>query len=604
MPVISSGQITLTDLNDTRQLILFLNGNYKTQVYDANLPSGTDTSYAPNFASTNVTITPELFIAGGNGSNLLPSADVVSVTWYEGTQTTTALTESATNVTSPAGYTYTIPTGAATTTAKVLTLKSNLKTANNQIYTCVVVYRDAKTGFNVTAKAQFEILKITNGLKGSAGVNAITVVMQNESANVPTDSAGSAASGVYTATTNQIHVYEGTTALAYDGVGTAAGTFKITQGTVTGISAGAITDGGTYAAIGAASNMTADVATVEYTIDGKRADNTAFTAKKVMTFSKSKTGVAPVAYWMTVSSHVIQKNVSNVFNPTTITITGFSQQGTAAPASTAIFKFRTDVDSGSGFVNGTATAALASTTYSSFPAGLKAVRFRLYQSSVTPNDTNFIDEVIVPVVFDGATGIDSHYLNVWCPNGDTIRNSAGSIDIQADMYKGAGQVTPSAFQWYVQDPSATIASGGNADGGDGWRLITAGNAASLGGITNYTTAKITVPAAAIAGVEGFKCVATFGSKYTGVTIVRDFQDPVSVNILGTNVFKNGEGSVTLNVQLLQAGVEISNAGYTFAWALYNAAGGLIKTYAGTTDTITVPATDVSGTANLVVDVSK
>jgi hypothetical protein len=603
--VLATGQITLTDLNDVRQYLLYLNGNYKTQIFDPN--TGV---YNPNFTSSNAVLTPELYVSGGDGSNLLPSAQVKSVRWYEGTQTDTPLTETTAGTT-PNGLSYAIPTGDVKTTSKTLTIKSNLTNMNNQIFTAVVVYTDPNTNFDVTIKTSFDLVKITNGQRGSDGadaINALTALLSNEAANVPTDSAGN--NGNYTNTGTEIRLFEGATELVYDGVGTSNGTWKVTAA-ATGITAGAISDGGSHAVVANASSMTADSAKIVYTITGKRANGTAISLTKTQTFSKSKTGVTPIAYWMTLSAAAVQKNISGDLNPSSLTAKGYQQQGTGTPTNPTSFKFVVDTSTdGTTFTNnvGSPTAAAASHTFS-VPANAKAVRFRLYRSADTPTTSNFIDEQIVPVVSDGATGQtgapgeDAFFLNLWAPNGDTIRNSSGTIQLQADLYKGAGKVTPTAFKWYIQNPAATTTNLGDADGGNGWEKLTGSNH----GITTPTGATITVPASAIPGAEGFKVVATApgtGEKYTGVIIVRDFQDPISVNVLGASIFKNGEGSVTLTAQLLQAGSVIPSTGYTFAWALYATNGNLIKTYTATGDTITVPASDVTGTANLVVDVNK
>lgn len=467
MVVRATGQITLSDLNDAKQLILYLNSNYKTQIYD---PNGT--TYNPNFTTSNLVITPELYVAGGNGGNMLPSAAVKSLFWYEGSQTTTPLTETGAGTT-PSGLSYTLPTGAVGTTAKPLTIKSNLTSTTSQMFTCVITYLDPDLQMETTIKANVDIVKIVNG---AAGTN----------------------------------------------------------------------------------------------------------------------------------------------------------------------------------------------------------------------------------------GTDAYYLNLWAPSGDAIRNSNGNLTLKADMYKGAGSVTPSAYQWYIQDPTATVGGGGDADGGAGWRRInnvadptaaptlalsanassqlapatyyvkytwcglsgetigsaqaslavTAGNelkvtipafaanvtmakvyigtvsgtlfyagdiTTSAGNLivkrydnsaepiptassTSMNVAQITIRNWAIPGVKGFKCVTSVAgtsTKFTAVIVVRDFQDPLVVNIIGTNVFKNGQGSLTLNAQLIQAGLVISSTGYTFGWSLYKPDGGLIKTYPAVTgDQITVPSTDVDATANLVVDASK
>lgn len=611
MAIVSSGQLTLTDLNDTKQVILYLNANYKTQVYD---PTGG--SYSPSFSSTNLVITPELYIAGGNGSNLLPSSDVASVKWYEGSQTTTVLTET-TSGTTGAGYSYSIPTGSAKTVAKPLTIKSNL--TNSQKYTCVIVYTDPDTQFDITIKADVEILRVQNGAKGTTGVNAITAFASNSSVTLPATNAG--AVSVFTGSGTDIYVYDGTTTLKYVTTAPANGEFNIsTTGGINpanGVTLGAISASGTSASNNqraTVANITAfatanDVVTVTYTITGKSLTGASINATVMQTFNKSKQaldGSSPTTYWMSVSTPVIQKNASGVFSPTSVTATGFKQTGTGSPVSDASYKFRIDYDNGSGFVTGTPTGAVASATTTTYNAGLKAIRIRMYPSSVTPSDTNFIDEEIVMVVSDGTSGIDAYFLNVWTPRGDTIRNANGTLDLQADLYKGGATVVPTAFKWYIQDITATSSVGGDSDGGNGWRLITVSNASTYGA-TNYTTAKMTITEKGIAGVAGYMCIATApttGTKYKGVVIVKDFQDPIVVNIIGASVFKNGEGELTFKVQLLQAGAIIPNTGYTFAWAIYNANGTLKKVLTGNTDTIKVNADDIDGTGNLVCDVSK
>lgn len=591
MAIVSSGQISLTDLNDAKQVLLYLSPNYKSQIYDPNTGS-----YNPNFTGSNLTITPQLYVAG-NGTNLIPSAQIKSVTWYEGAQTTTALTDTTTGTT-PAGYSYSIAAGAANTVAKTLTIKSNITAGHSAVYTCVVVYTDPDTGLDITCQALVEISKITNGVKGANGTNAVTVYLSNDSAVVPTDENGN--NGVYSATGTDIHVYEGTTELTYDGKSTSNGTWTVTA-TGTSITAGSITDSGLYATVGPASNISADAAYITFTITGKSLSGVPINMTTKQSISRAKTGVAPTAYWLVSDATTIKKDVSGKYNPTSINLTGKSQKGGGSPANYS-GRFKVEEDTGSGYTTKYTSASDEAThTHSVSTSGLKSIRVSLYQAGGT---STLLDQQTINIISDGAAGVDSYYLNVWAPNGDTIRNSAGTIDIQADLYKGSGTVTPTAYKWYIQNPNATTSSLGDADGGNGWELLTSSN---THGVSNYSSAKITVPSSAINGVEGFKCVATApstGAKYSGVIIVRDFQDPIVTNIIGQNVFKNGQGSVTLQAKLLQAGTEISTAGYTFAWALYDSAGNLIKTYATTGDTITVPSTDVTGTANLVCDVSK
>lgn len=919
MAIVSSGQLTLTDLNDNKQLIIYLNANYRTQVYDPN-----NTTYSPNFTSTNLVITPELYIAGGGGANLLPTPQVQSLTWYEGNQTTTPLAETATTGTTGNGYTYNIPTGAVGTTAKPFTLKSNLTSAS-QIYTCVIVYRDPDTSFDVTVKASIDIVKITNGAKGQdgTGANAIQGVLSNDNHSVPSDSAGG--SQIVTGAVSTLSIFEGSTDVTSSwNMGTpvvtgATGTFsgsptnrtftltsmtsdsatvvwtatkagspnivkqftlvrvksgtngsngsdstsywmtvdasaiqKSASGTYTPssinitaksqVGAGTpanysgkftvddSTDGSTYTnRYTSASNeatknyvpsagiktlrvrlhqagvtpngsnhideqiipivadgvdvytsilsndsvvfpadkngnvssyannvttlkiykgatddtanwtisqarstgvtvteaTTSATATVTALAQANDTGSVTFTATKasaptqtkVFTLSKSKTGQDPTAYWLVSDTSAIQKSVGGVYTPASINLTAKSQLGSGTPGNySGRFQIWESTDGGSTWGTAKYTSSGNEATKNYVPsASISAVKVQLYLAGGT---TTLLDEQIIPIVADGtngsngSNGVDAYYLNVWCPNGDTVRNSGGNISVTADLYKGGSTVTPTAFKWYQQDPNATTGSGGDTDGGNGWRLINgvsdattaptlalqsntgtrmvaqtyfvrytwvglsgetlASSEASLAvtanndlkvtipvfpsgvtrakvyigtvtGATNLkyqgdittsagnivlskydsttvapptsstastaivTSATITVVPQSIQGIEGFKCVATApttGTKYSGLTIVKDFQDPIAVNIIGASVLKNGQGSTTLTAQLIQNGVEISTNGYTFAWALYNQNGSLNKTLSGSGDTITVLNSDFDGVNNLVVDVSK
>ncbi len=697
-----TGQITISDLNDAKQYILYLNPNYKTQIYD---PNGLN--YVPDFTSTNLVITPELYIAGGDGSNMLPSPAVKSIFWYEGTQTTLPLAETASGST-PSGLNYSLPVGTPSTTAKVLTIKSNLTNISSQIFTCVVTYTDADLNMDVTLKANYDVTKIING---SGGSNAIVALLSNDSQAIPTDSGGG--NGIYTGSGTEIHVFDGATELTYDGTGTTNGKYKVTA-SASGITAGTISASGIFASVAQASNMTADTAKITFTITGKSLTGTAFTLTKIQSFSKVKGGASPTAYWLVPSTVAIQKNTSGTLTPASVSINLMSQTGSAAPAFYGGKLIIAETTDGTTYADKYTSSAneTAAKTYTPSSSSVKAIRVRLYLANATlPADAaKNVDEQQIVVVADGSNGVDSYYLNVWAPGGDSIKNSNGNVTLQADMYKGAGTVTPTAFQWYIQDPSATTSSGGNADGGNGWRLIqnvanpttaptlalaanantqltaatyyvkytwcglageTIGSTQASLAVTAGQDLKVTIPAFAanvtkarvyigtaaanlfyagdittsagnlvvskfdntaeaipttttanvpstaasivirnwaINGVQGFKCVATApgtGTKYSGVIVTRDFQDPMVMNIIGTNVFKNGQGTITLTAQILQSGLTVSTAGWTFTWALYAPNGNLIKNYPTIKgDSINLDSTDVNGSANLLANAEK
>lgn len=579
MATVATGQLTLTDLNDSKQLAMYIGASQSRTV----IVSGS--TYVPNYstAGTNQILTPQLYIAGTSTDIASQST---STKWYvqaNGAGAPVEITASTTD--------YTLGTG----NPKTLTIKSNILASNSSMtYICELVYPDATTGFNVTSKAEIELVKVTNG---NNGANAITAILTNDADTVGADSSGG--SQVITGVASTITVYEGATDV----------TSSWSMGTpvVTGLGAlnTAYTLTGTPAnrtfTLTGTNPMTADVATVTWTLTRSGYSN----ITKVFTINRIKNGVAgtsPTIYRLIPSTNAIQQNISNVYNPTTITATGKSQTGTGAYGDYAGRFIISESTDGTTFTaKYTSASNEASKVYTPSVNNLKAIKIQMYLAGGT---TTLLDEQIIPIVKDGATGAvgnDSLYANVWTPDGNTVRNSQGTLTVEVDLFKGAGQVTPSAFKWYIQDPTATTASGGDADGGNGWRLLTSTYNV---GITGYTTDKITVPASAIVGVESFKSVVTYSSaKYSGVATVIDVSDPIMVRIDGINIFKNGQGSTQLTATLLRNGEVLDPTGYTFAWSIYNASN--VKTaFTASTQTVTVNASDVAGKANIVCEVSK
>ena len=121
------------------------------------------------------------------------------------------------------------------------------------------------------------------------GTDGLTIILTNESHTLAAANDGTVSD--YNGSGTNILLYEGATQLDYDGVGTAAGKFTVSTA-VSNITAGSITDGGNYATVGNHSNMTADQATVTYTISGKKINGDSFSVTKVQSLTKSKQGAA------------------------------------------------------------------------------------------------------------------------------------------------------------------------------------------------------------------------------------------------------------------------------------------------------------------------
>lgn len=129
----------------------------------------------------------------------------------------------------------------------------------------------------------------STGAAGAPGASAISAVLSNETHALPSTSAGGVTT--YTGSGTEVRVFEGATALAYDGVGTANGTWTFTT-TASNVTVGAIVDSGTFATVGQASGVASgiDAASITFNITGRTLAGTAFSVTKTQTLTKAKAG--------------------------------------------------------------------------------------------------------------------------------------------------------------------------------------------------------------------------------------------------------------------------------------------------------------------------
>jgi len=323
----------------------------------------------------------------------------------------------STPTTFPSGSsTYTWTTGAFTPPATLNSwgLTPGAAVAGQTLWGCSVTYADTETSATSavtwSASTAYAVGAAgSNGVDGSAGANAISAILSNEAHVFPAASDGTVAT--YAGSGTEVRVFEGATALTYDGVGTSNGTWTVSSA-VTNIVRGTLTDSGTFLTVGAHSGVAAgtDTSVIVYTITGKTAVGTPFTITKNQTFSKSKAGAAgatgaagsnATAYWLVTSAPAVQKSVGGVYTPSVVTYSSMSATGTAAPAAYAgRFIIATSTD-GTTYTDQYTSAANESSKAFTIPANIKTVRVRAYLAGGT---TTLLDELITAVVSDGATG--------------------------------------------------------------------------------------------------------------------------------------------------------------------------------------------------------
>jgi hypothetical protein len=217
----------------------------------------------------------------------LPPQITVGNTYYIKTIDGTA--RSVTLSTSPGGAVLNLTNTSSITTAYIR-VESTLATANTIVSTIpndAGVYGYIARMYDTANKATLlDYEEIPVIFKGS---NSVTMLLTNDSAHISCDYLGNPNTGGYGNTSTKIQVFDGTTELVYNAVGTTDGTYKVTA-TGTSITPGAITATGNAALTANASAITNALASITFTVTGKALNGNSINISKVQTLIKQING--------------------------------------------------------------------------------------------------------------------------------------------------------------------------------------------------------------------------------------------------------------------------------------------------------------------------
>lgn len=145
--IICTSDYTISDFNDAISLSGYIGSNLAhTQIY-----SPDNGSYTPDWSSTNLVLTPQLYVTSTT-TDVIATAAVTSVSWYTNSET------SGNKITTGGSY--------ALSGAKnhILTVKSNVLNGTNQMkFICVVAYHDGTTGLDLTHKMDVTFTLVSSG---------------------------------------------------------------------------------------------------------------------------------------------------------------------------------------------------------------------------------------------------------------------------------------------------------------------------------------------------------------------------------------------------------------------------------------------------------
>ena len=150
MPIICTSDYTISDFNDAISLSGYIGSNLAhTQIY-----SPDNGSYIPDWSSTNLVLTPQLYVTSTT-TDVIATAAVTSVDWYLNSET------AGNKITTSGNY------ALSGSKNHILTISGNILNGVNQAkFICVVSYHDATTNLDLKHKMDvtFTLVKSGSGI--------------------------------------------------------------------------------------------------------------------------------------------------------------------------------------------------------------------------------------------------------------------------------------------------------------------------------------------------------------------------------------------------------------------------------------------------------
>lgn len=496
--ILTSSQQTFVDITDQRKLSAYITSNLpKTQSEDPNVLPHT---YAPSWASTNLVLTPVLFL---DQTNVSPSASGVTITWKrkDGVASETALSSGE------------------TANKCVLTVNANKLSESSSgmiTYICYISYYDAETKntINISSDITYTLVKNATNAK-LCYVTSDTYVFKYNTSSVLVG----ASQAILTAQVQGVTVgkwqYKNSSGAWVDYPSTSDNT-SITGGTLVVKPCHTVFNNNVAQIRVTTSDADVfDTISISKIYDGAKGD-------------KGNPGSSGTG------------GLSVVLGNETQTIACTSEGKTSA-ASTISIPF-------TGYVGITQTATTC--TVGTLPTGITLktntastasavgmVELSVAASSDLGNASVLTGDIVLTFTISGkpvtkiftwtkskagSNGSSAVVFSVYAPNGTIVQNQAGTLTLATSAYLGSTVITNATYQWAKYS-------------GGAWKNI-----------SNATASTLTVSGADIINIQSYRCTMTYGGKtYVDVITIEDKSDPYISEMLSIGGFtvKNKLGGV-------------------------------------------------------------
>jgi len=499
--VLTSSQQTFVDITDQRKLSAYITSNLpKTQSEDPNVLPHT---YAPSWASTNLTLTPVVFL---DQTSVALNATGLTITWKrkDGTSAEANLT-----------------TGETVTNGVLKVSQDKLAaSASGMItYICYISYFDSETKNTVNISSDITYTLVKNAANAKlAYVTADTYVFKY-------DTAGSLVGASQATLTAQV---QGVTISKWQYKNSSGNWADYpTTSDNTNITSGTLVVKPTHAVF---NNNVAQIKVV--TSDSDVYDTVSITKMydgvKGDPGAKGDPGSAGSGGLSVILGNETQAiactNAGKTAAASTISIPFTGYVGITQTACTCtVGTLPTGITVKS---NTAATASAAGKLELSVASGSDLGAAATLTGDITLTFT--ISSKTVTKIFSwikakaGTNGTSAVVFSVYAPNGTVVQNQSGSLTLAASAYSGTTAITSATYQWakYVNGT---------------WTNISGATASTL-----------EVSGADIVNIQSYRCTMTYSSKtYVDVITVEDKSDPYVSEMLSIGGFtvKNNLGGV-------------------------------------------------------------
>lgn len=496
--ILTSSQQTFVDITDQRKLSAYITSNLpKTQSENPNVLPHT---YAPSWASTNLTLTPVVFL---DQTNVALNSSGLTITWKrkDGSGAETALNSNE------------------KVTGGILKVNSNVLAASSTgmiTYICYISYYDSKTKntVNITSDITYTLVRNAENAK-LAYVTADTYVFK------------------YNASSALVGASQATLTAQIQGVSISKWQYKNSSGAWADYpttSDNTSITGGTLVVKPAHTIFVDNIAQIKLLTDDADVYDT-ISITKMYDGSKGSPGSPGAAG--TGGLSIILGNEAQTIACTsagktsaasTISIPFTGYVGITQTACTcAVGTLPTGITVK---INTAATASATGKLELAVAASSDLGSASTLNGNITLTFT--ISGKTVTKIFTwikskaGSNGANAIVFSVYAPNGTIVQNQSGSIQLATSAYSGTTAITAAAYQWAKY-----------ADGK--WTNI-----------SGATTSTLTVSGSDIINIQSYRCTMTYGGKtYVDVITVEDKSDPYVSEMLsiGGYTVKNNLGGV-------------------------------------------------------------